>query len=174
MTNLSTTSSDDGRSPKAECNPPVLNDPKVWREDFVSFDDVEKVLVFKTQNVPASKIGRIRPSGKIAFTAKFASYIIDLNALRSPKDIRSDSLGAYMALSRTSRYYGTKAKADGSSQMERFDKKPNKPNKEPPSWDLQLTCIAPQIGCKCQKYSYIAPSGNSLVYSPLEYSPPRI
>ncbi len=60
---------------------PVLNDPKVWREDLASFDDIEKVLVLKTENVPPSKLGRVRPSGTIVFNAEFASYIILISML---------------------------------------------------------------------------------------------
>ncbi len=88
-----------------EKNTPILSDPRAWKIGaVVSFDDVEKILAFNTEKVPVSKVGRNRPSGLIAFQARSASYVIDLNALRSPEDVRSDSLGAYSKYSTTSRY----------------------------------------------------------------------
>ncbi len=145
LTDLSTESNDDGSSPISE-QPQVLNDPKVWRMDLASFDDIEKVIIFKTEKVRASALGHIRPSGKIAFHAKYASYIINLDALASSNDIKSDSLGAYTGLSRVSRYYSIKTRVDGSSELERADVDPHKSNRKPPSWDLVLTC--PHGDCK--------------------------
>ncbi len=119
----------------------VLNDPNVWRNGPASFHDAEKVLAYNTAVIPESKVGGIRPSGSIVFHAPSACYVIDLSALRSPNDVRSDSLGAYHKFSTMTRYYANaEIRRNGPIGLQRADKKPNKPNKAPPSWDLMIVC----------------------------------